>query len=150
MSNVKPEGINNGTEPDIELLHTQSVEWISDIAFWRDEAAFLYSLEVKKVLKELSSEEKNKLEKIETDLIKIAGHELDTLYDAVTKHEHSLSSLLESNNCSDHSYIDGHKQVAQQVNFFDLRFKILKKHFFDIVKQAKGNLLEGILGIKGK
>lgn len=33
-----------------EILHQQSMEWLSEIAFWKDEAAFLYALLVNKKL----------------------------------------------------------------------------------------------------
>jgi len=32
------------------VLHEQSIEWLSEIDFWRDEAVFFYSLIVKKPL----------------------------------------------------------------------------------------------------
>lgn len=135
-------------DPGLESLHKQSVGWISDIAFWRDEAAFLYALEVKKTLKDVPVDAKNKLEKIENELVKIAGGELDKLYDEVTAHENFLNTLLESKREDEQSYRDKHLKIAEKIDIFNLRFRMLKAEIFDLVRESKGDVLEEVLGIK--
>ena len=37
-------------EAGLEVFHGQSNEWLNEIAFWKDESAFLFTLIVKKHL----------------------------------------------------------------------------------------------------
>src|SRR5581483_6257400 len=78
----------------VETLHAQSIEWLEEIAFWRDETAFLYALEVTKTGKKVPVAAKNKLKKADDELVKIAGGELDTLYAKVEEHESLLDRIL--------------------------------------------------------
>ncbi|MGP8215047.1 MAG: hypothetical protein ACLQQ4_05745 [Bacteroidia bacterium] len=122
----------------LETLHEQSMEWVSDIAFWRDEVAFLYALEVKKTMRAVPVHAKDKLEHIENELIKLAGGDLDSLYDEVKAHEQFLNNLLESKREDEESYREKHVEIVQKVEAFNKRFKALKREIFDIVKLNKG------------
>lgn len=136
--------------PGLETLHEQSTEWLSDIAFWRDEAAFLYALEIKKTLKSVPVKAKEAMEQAENELVRLSGGDIDKLYDEVVAHERYLSNLLESKKENEADYREKHEKIAEKVIKFEDRFKRLKKEIFEVVKQSKGDLLESVLGIKRK
>ncbi len=121
----------------IEALHQQSMEWLEDIAFWRDEAAFLYALEIKKTLKSVPVDAKDKIAKIENELMKMAGDDIDNLYNEVEKHEHYLNVMLETQRANEEEYREKHKAIAKKVEQFDKNFRSLKKNIFNLVKSIK-------------
>ena len=48
----------------LDLLHEQSRDWVSEIAFWRIEANFFYSLIIKKTIKPVPLKAKSLLKKM--------------------------------------------------------------------------------------
>ncbi|HXP48819.1 MAG TPA: hypothetical protein VN922_02635 [Bacteroidia bacterium] len=137
MNTLKSASANYLLDLGLETLHEQSMEWISDIAFWRDEIAFLYALEISKTLKEVPISAKKRLETIENDLVKVAGGDLDSLYDDVTAHERFLNKLLESKREDEESYREKHAELAEKISYFNTHFRKLKREIFDLVKQIK-------------
>lgn len=121
----------------IETLHSQSMEWLEDIAFWRDEAAFLYALEVSKTGKAVPVKAKGKLEKIDNTLLKMSAGELDSLYDKVEAHEKFLDRLISSKREDEESYREKHKQIGEEIIKFGQRFRALKRDIFELVKLLK-------------
>lgn len=119
----------------IEILHEQSDEWLKEIAFWYDELSFLYSLVIKKTLKSVPIDSKNSILKIEDELIKLTGGELDQLKLTVELHEKFLSGLLERNNITDvQIYKDKHHQLMMYFEQLEQRIKSVKKEVFKLVE----------------
>lgn len=123
----------------LEVLHAQSNEWLNEIAFWRDEAAFFYSLVVKKTLKSVPVNTKNNIEIIEKELISITGGDLDELQHAVEEHERFLTHLLESKLLKEEFYRSKHKELTVKFTQFEKRFKSLKKEVFALVELINKN-----------
>src|ERR1017187_5287217 len=84
LETVKPTTL---LEEGLDILHRQSQEWLSDVAFWKDEVSFYYALVVRKTIHKLPSKDKDVAAKIEGDLIRITGGELDQLQQDVELHE---------------------------------------------------------------
>jgi hypothetical protein len=118
----------------LEILHEQSNEWLNEIAFWRDEVAFFYSLIVNKTLKVIPISAKDNIIKIENELIKITGGELDELQEIVERHENFLCHLLETKNANEEIYKEKHRELANKFDQFEKHFKSLKKDVFALVK----------------
>src|ERR1035438_7363 len=76
LTKSKSDYLLNGS---IEILHRQSMEWLNEIDFWKDEIAFFYALTVKKTLNGFPDNLKSQENKIEKELIRISGGELDNL-----------------------------------------------------------------------
>lgn len=122
-------------EAGIEVLHEQSNEWMQEIAFWYDELSFLYSLVLKKTLKSVPVNAKDRIQLIENELIKLTGGELDRLKLTVELHEKFLSNLLEGNsNVSEKFYREKHHHLSMEFEQFEKRFKSLKKEVFSLVE----------------
>lgn len=128
-------------EAGLEVLHQQSNEWRSEIAFWRDEVAFFYALVVRKTGKEVPVNSKSSIELIEAELIKITGGELDELQQEVDLHEYFLSHMLQARKEDQLDYREKHKQMAAKFDQFEKRFKALKMEIFKVVESLKKNLI---------
>lgn len=122
-------------EAGLEVLHAQSIEWLNEIAFWKDESAFLYALIVKKSLKSVPINSKSIIQKIEQELIAITGGELDQLQKEVEHHEVFLNDLLESTYLPESNYRKVHEQLTTRFQQFEKRFKDLKSDVFKLVEQ---------------
>ena len=119
----------------IEVLHSQSNEWLSEIAFWRDETAFFYALVVNKTLTSVPIAAKEILQDIEKELVSINSGELVDLQKEVMKHEMNLSHLLKhQNEEEEEDYRREHRLM--EIKFYEMerRFKTLKKVIFGLVK----------------
>ncbi len=119
----------------IEVLHSQSNEWLSEIAFWRDETAFFYALVVNKTLTSVPIAAKEILQDIEKELVSINSGELVDLQKEVMKHEMNLNHLLKhQNDEEEEDYRREHRLM--EIKFYEMerRFKTLKKVIFGLVK----------------
>jgi len=118
----------------LEVLHAQTIEWLNEISFWRDEAAFFYSLVVKKTLKSVPVNGKDNIKAIERALIAINGVELDELQQTVENHECYLNDLLENKYLKEEYYRNTHKEMTIKFSEFERRFKSLKREVFALVE----------------
>ena len=121
----------------IEILHEQSQEWLSEIAFWRDETNFFYSLIIGKTLKSIPTDVKSGVKKIENSLISITVDELDKLQEDVEKHEKFLNYIMLTKSNEEESYRQKHRELSQTITKFEKKFKSVKKEVFDLAKQIK-------------
>jgi hypothetical protein len=134
---LSPAKTNLLLEAGIEILHEESVEWLNDLDFWREENDFLFTLFIKSVRKEAISLKNDQLLKIERELIHLrrSGGELDELQRVVLEHEHFLKMLLENHVNAERNYRDAHIELAKRFSLFEKRFKSLKTNIFDFVKK---------------
>lgn len=121
----------------IEVLHSQSNEWLSEIAFWRDEVAFYYSLIIEKAMISVPINAKEELKEIEKELVKITSGELNDLQNSVNQHEKLLSDLLENNSEDEEDYREKHRLLEMKFSEMERRFKTLKKEIFELIKLSK-------------
>jgi hypothetical protein len=122
-------------EAGLEVLHEQSTEWLNEIAFWRDEAAFFYSLVVTKTKKSVPENLKEEFSKVEKELISVTADELDKLEESVTEHEKFLRYLVDCQEKDQTDYRNKHKMLALSFEQFEKRFKSLKKNVFSLVEK---------------
>lgn len=121
----------------IEVLHAQSNEWLNEIAFWRDETAFYYTLIVEKSMISVPVGTKEILKNIEKELIKITSGELDELQNFVNQHEKLLSNLIENVSDDEEDYRDKHRLLEMKFSEMERRFKTLKQEIFELIKSSK-------------
>lgn len=124
----------------IEILHEQSNEWLSEIAFWYDEVAFLYSLVVKKTLKSVPVSARAVIEKTESELNRLTGGELDNMKIAVEQHEKYLATIMERSDYSgEENYREKHRQLTAEMEKLERRFRSLKRDVFSLVELVVKN-----------
>ena len=78
----------------LESLHHQSIEWKSDLEFWKIEIAFLEKMLEQNALKFKESEAKAKLESLQNKIFYYKYELLDELRHEVKDHEKYLVQLL--------------------------------------------------------
>lgn len=126
-------------EAGIEILHEESMEWLSEITFWHEEGSFLFTLFVKNLKKQspASPDLKEELLSIERELLHLrrSGGELDSLKHKVEQHERFLALVLENEIGSERNYRDEHRELANEFHMFEKIFKDLKKKIFGFVKK---------------
>lgn len=121
----------------MEELHQQSIEWLNEIVFWRDETAFFYTLIVSDTLHNVPEKYEIKRIKIEDELIKISSGELDTLEKEVELHERYLDILIKGRRADEEIYRDIHKDLMFKFYDFEAKLKSLKKEIFSLVESGK-------------
>ncbi len=125
-------------EAGIEILHEESMDWLSEIIFWHEESSFLFTLFIKNVQnqKDVPAHAKEALLHIERELLHLrrAGGELDSLKHEVEQHERFLGLVLDNQMSSERNYRDEHRELARKFHLFEAHFKSLKKDIFSFVK----------------
>jgi hypothetical protein len=121
---------------DIQELHSEHQEWLSDIAHWERELDFLEQL-TRKVLDKQTSESLNKAAgKLENQ----AYHHktlLKNLKDQIQSHEAFIKDQLDEN--FEHTYAEGvgdHYKTRNHVKEFKTSLKGLKHEIFELCEEA--------------
>lgn len=114
----------------LEQLHWESEEWISEIEFWKDETAFLYTLVISKTLRSIPVSAKELVEKIESELTSITGRDLDVLMIEVREHEKLLGQILTKERTDVESYRARHYVLSRKLMDFKKRIRELKRTVF--------------------
>lgn len=114
----------------LDVLHQESVEWQSTIAFWKDETRFFSDLLGHKQSKE------SEYGKILKNLDTIHENLFDYLADDISAHERLLSRLQKGEKgLSDGMYRDQHRKLTQRMKVFTEDFREFKKMVFGYAKK---------------
>ena len=117
----------------LEVLHFESKEWLSAIAFWKDEIKFLDTL-----IKQKESSKKSNADFADMlkDLDTIHLNLFEDLEDSILKHELLLSQIERAEKgVSDFDYREKHRQLKTRITVFETDFKTFKRIVFNYVKQ---------------
>lgn len=81
-------------EASIDSLHAESLGWLREIDFWKDEMTFFYKLlHTKNALPGFPTEE---LASIDKELIRINSDKLDKMKKEVQDHEQLLAAIIKT------------------------------------------------------
>lgn len=123
-------------EARLEILHEQSIEWLKEIAFWKDEIAFYYAFMLQHENNWVPEQFKDQLNLLEKEIIDLSGGELDDLQKVVEEHEHMLGLIVDKKIEVEQNYRLQHKQLSVRIIQFEKRFRSLKNDVFNIFKSA--------------
>lgn len=123
-----------GREKNVEELHSDTTNWISEIDFIADEIRFLEHL--------LSSNYINCLEaglyqKIETLVLKMTDEKKvgTTVKEIIQEQEFILSHLIENNTANTNkNYFETHRKLEKEIAFYIKKYKHIKKQIFGIIE----------------
>ena len=116
---------------ELDHLHKQSREWLSDMAFWKDEAIFLKRLIDKNFVHLMTGEGLSTAIKLSEKISHLIDIELKNLTGLVEIHEGKLAELLENPQSKrEEAFRKEHMQLA--IRFRDLAMKnmSLKRRIF--------------------
>lgn len=123
-------------EAPLEILHSESLDWLEEIEFWKDESAFFYALIIGKTKENPPVFETKEAKDIERHLVYVSAEKLDDFKMEVQGHEKFLARLLESARMNEQLYRDRHKVIAEKMHGFEKEFKEMKKKVFLLAEKA--------------
>ncbi|MBT2161617.1 hypothetical protein D9V96_014320 [Zobellia laminariae] len=133
---MKTETLNPKTElligAGLDVLHFESEEWLSNIAFYKDETRFFADLIEKRKTNDAAQTAYGQiLENLDT----VHKELFDYLENDIIEHEKLLSRLeLGEKGLADADYRDKHRQLKQRMEGFTNNFRQFKKMVFGYVK----------------
>lgn len=131
-------------EAPIEVLHEESLEWLEEIEFWKDEITFFFRL----MLTKNNQRPKTKMaQDIESQLIYLSSEKLDDLRLSVQSHERFLSEMMKTAKWLDEKvYRSKHRNLSKKFQAFEIEIKNLKTKIFQLVENSSKDefLLENI------
>ncbi len=117
----------------LDVLHFESKEWLSDIAFFKDETRFFTDLLKKKKTKDIAQ---SAYSKILENLDEVHAELFDYLADDIVAHEKLLSRLEKGEKgLADADYRDKHRQLKNRKETFISNFREFKKMVFGYAKK---------------
>jgi len=121
-------------EASIETLHAQSLEWLNQIDFWKDEMTFFYKLmHTKKAFAGFPTEE---LASIDSELIRINSDKLDKLRKEVQNHEQLLAAIIKLPTVMDKErYSETHRNLIMEIFAVSELIKDFKRTVFSFSKK---------------
>ncbi len=137
---LAPAKINYLLEAPLEILHEESMEWLEEIEFWKDEVAFFYKLIIRKADKKPRPKTKTMLG-IESKLIYLSSEKLDDLKLEIQIHERFLARMMKSVKQDEGAYRAKHKIIAKKVQDFEMEMKEIKSKVFALVKKSTRKLI---------
>lgn len=121
-------------EAPLEVLHEESLEWLEEIEFWKDETAFFYTLMITKSEEQPPSKS---LLGIQNHIIYLSAEKIDDLKLAIQRHERYLAGMLKSKRQDEGAYRAQHKAIAKKVHDFEMEMREMKKKVFAVVKKRR-------------
>lgn len=120
-------------EANLDWLHSQTVEWLREVDFWKDEAVFFYTLLRRNDLR--TSFPAPELAALENELICISGQDITALKIALRQHEQLLKSILmQTPGDLEIEYRHKHREIMIAVAALENRIREYKKAVFKFVK----------------
>lgn len=123
-------------EAPLEVLHSESLEWLEEVEFWKDEAAFFYALIIEKTKQNPSVFKTKEAKDVEKHLINVSSEKIDDLKIEVASHESFLSRLMDDPKLDEQLYRARHKAIASKIHAFEQEFKKMKRKIFLLSEKA--------------
>ena len=121
-------------EVPLEVLHEESIDWLGEIEFWKDEAAFFYSLILKRT-KGTPLLKTKEAKEVERHLVYVSAERLDDLRIEVSQHEKFLARLLKTDHIDERLYRKRHQEISVNMAAFEKEFREMKKKIFKLAKK---------------
>jgi len=121
-------------EVSIDSLHADSLEWLNEIDFWKDEMTFFYKLLHKKnAFDDFPTEELASLDK---ELIRINSDQLDKLKKELQKHEQLLAAIIKNPSLMEkEKYSAMHHELLLEIFAVSQLIKDLKRRVYSFSKK---------------
>jgi hypothetical protein len=134
MKRIEPLNTQLLLEAPLETLHRQSLEWLQEIEFNKDEIAFYYSLLAGKTPWIISHERPDELRSEKNQLIYTHVSLLDALKIEVEAHERFLAKMMNNIPLNEDAYRTRHIQLMKKMENFEEEFRQTKAEVFAFVK----------------
>jgi hypothetical protein len=117
----------------LDVLHRETLEWLSELEFVKIELSFLLKLTDKAFLKARGAQKLSELNSIENRLKVTRNKTLKELYESLTMHEEHLSALdnVKTGKTNEQSVREEHSIHSAAIRKFIESVRSLKKELFD-------------------
>ena len=122
-------------EAPLEVLHSESLEWLQEIEFWKDESAFFYVLIIGRTKKNTPAFNTKNAKDVERHLVYVSAEKLDDLIMEVKAHERLLAGLMDSLRPDEQLYRSRHRRITAKIHAFENEFKEMKIKIFSLAKK---------------
>jgi hypothetical protein len=126
-------------EAPLEVLHSESLEWLEEVEFWKDEAAFFYALIIEKTKQNPSAFNSKESKEVEKHLIYVSAEKIDDLKMEVQAHERFLARLMDNPKLDEQLYRSRHKAIIEKIHAFENEFNEMKRKVFLVTEKAVTN-----------
>lgn len=121
----------------VEDLHKMTMEWKSDLAFWKSESVFLYKLINKYFLQSTLAHKREHFEQLLKRVNAFADQTLADLEPKLENHEKKLAEFVKNQFAQDEQAIrDTHEKLDRRIAEVQSHFRILKKAIFESVEEV--------------
>lgn len=117
--------------PELEDLHQQSREWLSDMAFWKDEADFLKKLIDKNFVHLMTGEGLSTAIRLSDKIARLGDTDVKNLMELIKNHEVKLAELISKpNDRLEESYRREHRNLAAKFRDLAMQNMSVKRRIF--------------------
>jgi hypothetical protein len=121
----------------LEVLHEQSLEWLSEIACMKEEVVFFNTLVNKNTIHFPTSQSAE----LDKELITFNSDMLTGLHNKIMEHERWLADIIRTDTLSRQEfYREIHCELTAQMDACREKFIQIKKRIFSLVKKHQENL----------
>lgn len=136
---VRPQG-DYPEKASLEDLHKITLEWDSEIKFWKDELHFFQHLIDKYVLKMIEEDQLQHIQKIVDEIIQYSDVDLKDISEKVQKHNNHLGLIIEDKFSYDQNLIRReHAHLEDSISVLMEKFKSFKKDIFSVIEEVLKN-----------
>lgn len=123
-------------DASLPWLHSQSVTWMRDTDFWKEEATYFYNLLRRKELRPVFPG--HEIAVLEKEIVHIMADELEPLKMMLTAHERSLKSyFIHATSSQEAQYRNKHRDLMFRRQDVENRMREFKQKLFGFI-QAEG------------
>ncbi|RMG19469.1 MAG: hypothetical protein D6730_21500 [Bacteroidetes bacterium] len=123
--------------PELDALHLESREWLSDIDFWKEEAVFLKKLIDKHFVHLLEDEGLAEAGRLSVEIKRLMEGELDELRSQVLDHEKKLARLVRhASEEEEKAFRTEHGRLSYRMREMAARMMVLKREVFKAMEEV--------------
>ncbi|MCB0761451.1 MAG: hypothetical protein KDC12_08020 [Flavobacteriales bacterium] len=123
-------------QSSLEDLHNVTLNWESQVQFWKDEIRFFQDIIDKYFLQMVSNDNLDTTTEIVDEMSSIRDRGLSDLMSKMELHEEHLSSLM-NQEWSEEAYRKEHIKLAQDMHQFNNGLVQLKQRVFNLVEDVR-------------
>jgi hypothetical protein len=121
----------------LEILHKESVKWISEIKLWKIELSLFQKLidNYGPALDQVT--QKKEIDHFQNLITYYNGELLDEFKQQIRRHENTLAKEFAiKGKVNEASYRENHKEIALRITAFETEFKAYKKELFSFIEKV--------------
>jgi len=118
-------------------LHRESLRWLSTIAFWKQDFAFMFHLVEDHFFQFLSKDKEHTLQPLLMQINELKENVLETEMERIDGHEAELAVIIKSHYFKDDTaYRQQHEILSEEMAVLENTYRLLKTELFRFAKEV--------------